>query len=124
MRAVIDVCVLISALMSSSSSAAPQRVIDQIEAGRIRAIASPQLLDELAKTLTRPKIRKRVSEREAKAFVATFRRYADSAPDVANPQARTRDPEDDYLVELAIVYGVPLVSTDKDVLEADLSVLQ
>ncbi len=121
MRSVIDVCVWVSALVSPSASGAPGRIIEKIEAGRISAVVSPHLLEELAGTLTRPKLRKRISEEKAKAFVSTLARYADVVPDTDRPPARTRDPDDDYLVALALAQDAPLVSTDKDILNADLA---
>ncbi|MGH3430259.1 MAG: putative toxin-antitoxin system toxin component, PIN family [Terriglobales bacterium] len=120
MRAVIDVSVFTSALMSSSTVASPRQIVKSIQAGRIKAIISPELLKELAGTLSLPKIRKRVSEPTAEAFLASLTHYADMVPDVANPVAKTRDIDDDYLVALAESANAALVSTDKDILEAGL----
>ena len=45
-------------------------------------------------------------------------------PAVRDPRPATRDPRDDYLVGLAKAAGAVLVSSDRDLLEADIDYLE
>lgn len=120
MRAVIDNCVWISALMARSDTTAPARLLRKIQSGHITAVVSEQSLDELANSLAYPRVQKRIGE-NGEVFIASLRNYGELAPDIESPMAVTRDPKDDYLVALAAAQGALIISSDKDLLHAGLT---
>ena len=114
MRAVLDPNVLIAALLSRSG--APAQTVSLWLAGEFELVVSEALLAELERALAYPKVRRRVSEDEADAFVDLLRRGARLASDPAAPARRSADPGDDYLVALAEAEHAVLVSGDKHLL--------
>ena len=115
MRAVLDPNVIISALLSSSG--APARLLRAWLQGRFELIVSPLLLAELERTLTYPKIRRRIAPDEADWIVEWLTNSATSAKDTSEPPpTRSADPGDDYLLALAAREEAALVSGDKHLL--------
>ncbi len=115
MRAVLDVNVIISALLSRSGS--PASVLRAWQEGRFELIASPLLLAELERAFAYPKLRRRIPAEEAKALSDWLRRAATVAPDPgAPPPMRSVDPGDDYLLALAASEHALLVSGDDHLL--------
>lgn len=121
MRAVIDTCVMVSLLASKRSDSAPQRLMRKVKSGRIRAVISEKSLTELTNTLAQPRVRKRVTAEDAQLFLRALAEYGEMAPDVPTPVAITRDPKDDYLVTLARSQGAVIISSDRDLLHAELN---
>jgi len=116
MRAVLDVNVLISALLSRSG--APARVVLAWQQGAFELVVSPALLDEFARALAYPKVRRFVAQEDAEGAVAWIARSATLAIDPAAPPAiRSTDPGDDYPMALAAAERAILVSGDRHVLE-------
>jgi putative PIN family toxin of toxin-antitoxin system len=114
-RAVLDVNVLISALLSPSGS--PARLLLAWQAGRFELVVSPLLLAELRRALAYPKLARLVLPADADAFVAWLSRSAVLAPDATiPPPVRSVDPGDDYLLALAAEQRATLVSGDAHVL--------
>jgi putative PIN family toxin of toxin-antitoxin system len=115
-RAVLDVNVLVSALLSPAGI--PARLLLAWQAGHFELIVSRRLLAELARTLTYPKLRKRVEPEDADAFVAWLTRSGDlvADPDLP-PPVRSVDPGDDYLIVLAADQDAVLVSGDRHLLD-------
>jgi putative PIN family toxin of toxin-antitoxin system len=115
-RAVLDVNVLIAGVLSRDG--APAALISRWLAGEFELVVSPLLLDELERTLARPKIRKYVPAEDAADFVELVRTLGDHASDPAEPPSvRSRDGGDDYLVALAETQRAILVTGDKDLLD-------
>jgi predicted nucleic acid-binding protein len=74
---------------------------------------SEALLSEVERALAYPRIRKRIAEEDAADFVRILRELADLVPDPDGlPPVRSPDPNDDYLLALAVHERVPLVSDD------------
>jgi putative PIN family toxin of toxin-antitoxin system len=113
-RAVLDPNIIISGLLSPDGS--PARALAAWQDGRFSLIASPALLEELARALTYPKLRKRIPERSARAVLDLLARGATIVEDVADPPRRSRDPGDDDLLALAERHRAVLVSGDRDLL--------
>lgn len=111
MRAVLDVNVLISAILSPRGS--PARLLLGWQSGVFELVVSPHLLAELARALTYPKLARRIPQADAEAFVAWIASDAAVAadPGVA-PPTQSADPNDDYLLALAIAERAVLVSGD------------
>lgn len=118
-RAVLDVNVLVSAMISHPG--VPSRIVSHWRDGAFELVVSPALLAELDRVLSEP----RIAERVDMAFVAVLR--AELVHDglvVQDPSAERevpRDPDDDYLVALAREGRAhAIVTGDAHLLEADL----
>ena len=84
------------------------------------------LLAELKRTLAYPKLRQRVPPEKAAAFANWVREHGSLAEDPATASpVGSRDPDDDYLLALAITRRAYLVTGDQDllVLSDDLPIL-
>lgn len=116
MKAVLDPNVLVSAAISRSG--APAALIRRWRAGDFELVVSEDLLDELERVLGYPKLRPYIDEADAAAVVVSLRAEAVLAEQPDQPaQLRSRDPDDDYLIALAVPTGSALVSGDRDLLE-------
>lgn len=115
MRAVLDVNILISALLSRRGT--PAQLITRWLAGEFELVVSDALLGELERALGYPKLRSRIPAPEAQRFVGALRRSACVVvdPDVVPP--RSADPGDDYLLALAAQASAILVSGDRHLLD-------
>lgn len=115
MRAVLDVNVLISAILSPTGT--PARLLLAWQSGAFELIVSSTLLDELRRALAYPKLRRLVPVTEAEAFVAWLADAATLAPDPGRPPpVRPPDPGDAYLIALAAARDAMLVSGDRHLL--------
>ena len=111
LRAILDVNVLISALISPSGS--PARLLLALQEGRFELIVSPALLAELRRALAYPKLERLIPSADADAFVAWLSRSAVLVRDAAaSPPIHAADPDDDYLLALAAEQRAQLVSGD------------
>jgi uncharacterized protein len=118
-RAVVDASVLVSALIARRDTP-PGQVLRAWARERFELVVSPQLVSEVAGVLARPKFERYVTPDEVADFIDMLRSDAVVHPDAAVIERATRDPRDDYLVALAKAAGAVLVSSDRDVLEADI----
>ncbi|MBI2168497.1 MAG: putative toxin-antitoxin system toxin component, PIN family [Actinobacteria bacterium] len=115
MRVVLDPNVLISGLLTPRGS--PAKVLSAWLEGAYELVVSPKVLAELERALAYPKLRARISDREAGEFVELLRRGADAHDDPDDPPAlRSPDPGDDYLIALAHSVSAVIVSGDKHLL--------
>ena len=69
-------------------------------AGDVELILCPELLSELAEVLARPKLRSRVREDLADAFLRLLRSQAELRADPPFSPGLTADPRDDFVVAL------------------------
>jgi putative PIN family toxin of toxin-antitoxin system len=123
-RAVVDVNVLISGVLSANGS--PAEILRASRDGQFELVVSELLLAELKRTLAYPKVRKRIAPEKAAAFVNWVREHGTVAEDPASPpRVGSRDPDDDYLLALAIDRRAYLITGDQDilVLSSDLPIL-
>jgi putative PIN family toxin of toxin-antitoxin system len=123
-RAVVDVNVLISGVLSAKGSSA--EILRASRDGQFELVVSELLLAELKRTLAYPKLLKRIPPEKAAAFASWVRDHGILAEDPASPPpVGSRDPDDDYLLALAINRRAYLVTGDKDllVLSDDLPIL-
>lgn len=114
MRAVLDPNVLISALLAPFG--APGRALARWLAGDFELVVSERLLAELQEALAYPKLRRRVAEADAIEFVEFLRVSAVLAVQPEAGARRSRDPGDDYLLELAEAERAVVVTGDADLL--------
>jgi len=123
-RAVVDVNVLISGALSAKGASA--EILRASRDGLFELVVSELLLAELERALSYPKLRKRIPPEKAAAFVNWVRDHGTLAEDPASPPpVGSRDPDDDYLLALAISRRAYLVTGDQDlrVLSDDLPIL-
>jgi uncharacterized protein len=110
-RAVLDVNVLVSAVLSPRG--APGRLLAAWRDGAFELVVSPLLLAELRRALAYPKLARLVPPADADALVALLGAAAEVAVDPSGlPQVRSADPKDDYLVALAAAQRAVIVSGD------------
>lgn len=116
MRAVLDPNVLVSAVLSPRGS--PGLIVRAWHDGRFDLVVSAALLDELSRVLAYPKLRKRVSEDEARRYLDRLARDGDMVEDPSRrPAVRSDDPDDDYLIALADDTRAAIVSGDHHLLD-------
>jgi putative PIN family toxin of toxin-antitoxin system len=114
-RAILDPNVVISALLSRDGT--PAKVVRAWLEGRFELIASPLLLEELARALSYPKIAERIRSAESAELLDWLRREAIVVEDPQEPPGlRSEDPGDDYLLALAETERAVLVSGDRHLL--------
>jgi len=114
-RAVVDVNVLISAVLSSQGPSA--ELVRAARDGGFELIVSELLLTELERAFGYPKLRKRVPAEKAAAYIGWLRSHATLAEDPAGPvPVASPDPDDDYLLALAIDRRAFLVTGDQHLL--------
>ena len=114
-RAVVDVNVLISAALSARGPSA--EILRSNRDGAFELIISELLIAELTRALAYPKLRKRIPAEKAAAFVSWVRDHATLAEDPTDPApVRSPDPDDDYLLALAISRRAFLVTGDQHLL--------
>ncbi len=115
MRAVVDVNVLIAAVLSAGGPSA--EILRRSRCGAFELIVSGLLIAELVRALAYPKLRKRIPPEKAAAFADWLRHHGTVAEDPADPPpVRSPDPDDDYLLALAIDHRAFLVTGDQHLL--------
>ena len=122
MRAVVDTNVWISALLNPRG--APAQLLAALRSRLFTLIISQPLLDELVEVLSRPRIRHkyRLTEQDIEDLLATLR--AGEMVEVTGTSRIVRDPDDDMVVETALVGRADaLVSRDDD-LKGDTQLVQ
>ncbi len=124
MRAVVDVNVLISGVLSAKGPSA--EILRAGRDGLFELVVSEMLLTELKRALAYPKLRKSIRPEKATSFATWVSHHGTFAEDPASPPpVGSRDPDDDYLLALAISRRAYLVTGDQDllVLSDDLPIL-
>jgi uncharacterized protein len=120
-RALLDVNVLISGLLSRAG--APARLLEMWLEGEFELVVTEHLLQELEATLAQPKLRRRFDEAEVSGFLELLRGLAESVDDPdAEPIIASRDPNDDYLIAAAASARATLVTGDVHLLELEGSI--
>jgi hypothetical protein len=114
-RAVVDVNVLISAALSARGPSA--EILRSNRDGAFEPIVSELLIAELTRALAYPKLRTRIPAEKAAAFVSWVRDQATFAEDAPDPvPVQSPDPDDDYLLALAISRRAFLVTGEQHLL--------
>jgi putative PIN family toxin of toxin-antitoxin system len=115
-RAVIDTSVLIRYLVRPG--AAVRELIERHWVdGDFVMVTSPELLDELADVLARPRIQNVVHAADGAALLESIRAHADIIPPIEAIPEYTRDRKDDKFVACAIAGRADyVVTTDEDML--------
>jgi len=113
LRAVVDTNVLVAAAIKPTGTC--RQLLDAAVEQRWLPVISPQLLDELEVVLRRPKFASKLTEETIRDFIASLASASEIATDPPSPASHTPDPDDDYLVALALAADVDvLISGDTD----------
>lgn len=121
MRALLDVNVLISGLLSRTG--APARLLGKWLDGEFELVVTERLLAELEATLARPKLRRHLDQAEISRFLELLRDVAERVEDPdAEPIIHSRDLKDDYLIAAAASARATLVTGDAHLLELEGSI--
>ena len=114
-RVVIDTNIWISFLIGKHLAGLHRH----IDSGRVKVVTCEEQLRELAEVLSRPRIRKYISDVQAETFLDLLCEIALMVEPVQGPTI-CRDPKDDYLLYMAIAARADyLVSGDNDLLTLD-----
>jgi putative PIN family toxin of toxin-antitoxin system len=100
--------VLISAFIGPPGGAS-DRVIRAWRDGLIEIVISPTLVRELAEVLARPKFARSAGRGRADAYVTALAQGALRFQDPVDPPAVTSDPDDGYLIALALGSGASAI---------------
>jgi putative PIN family toxin of toxin-antitoxin system len=107
--------VLISGALSAQGPSA--EILRSCRDGVFEMVVSEMLIAELTRALAYPELRKRIPTEKAAAFVDWVRDHATLAEDPPDPApVRSADPDDDYLLTLAINRRSFLVTGDQHLL--------
>lgn len=109
LRAVLDVNVLVSALLSPQGR--PAAVVAAWRDGRFDLVASPMLVRELDDVRQRRHLVDRIDRHDLAAFLADVMRNAVLVDDPPPAGHVPSDPDDDYLITLALAAGAHAVVT-------------
>jgi putative PIN family toxin of toxin-antitoxin system len=115
LRAVLDANVIISGTLAPGG--APARLLAAWRDGAFELIVSPQLLAELSRALSYPRLRDRIDPRDASGLLDWLTRFAVVSEDAGSAPVNSADAGDDYLIALAAANDALLVSGDKHLLE-------
>jgi uncharacterized protein len=116
MSVVLDTNVWLSAILWGG---VPGQILQRVESGELQAIGSEAILDELTRTLNRPKLQKRLKQLglEADAVMQAIRQVMVVVPTVSIEVPNLRDPKDAIIVAAAIAGNVEAIVTgDQDLL--------
>ena len=94
-RIVIDTNVFISFLISNSYS----KLDKHLQANKVRIIFSDELLNEFLEVISRPKLKKLISEKEIYYLLDNIQYHADFV-EVTSPVNVCRDKKDNFLLAL------------------------
>ena len=112
-RFILDTNVIVSALAFPSSK--PRQVLDAARKEGM-VLASLDTLEELVRTLRRPKLAAYITAAEREAFLEAFSATVELV-EVKERLALCRDPHDDKFLELAVAGGADyLITGDADLL--------
>ncbi|HEX7291053.1 MAG TPA: putative toxin-antitoxin system toxin component, PIN family [Conexibacter sp.] len=116
-RLVIDTSTLVSGAVSPPTSP-PAVLLDAAQAAVYDLIACPRILTEIERALTKPYFEARFTPAERTDLIETVRLVAIMLPDPPVVRRVVRDPNDDFLVELAsTARAAAIVSGDADLLD-------
>lgn len=111
-RAVVDTNVLIAAAIKPTGTC--RELLDAAVELQWQPVLSPQLLSELETVMRRAKFRSKLTEEAIRDFIAGLVDVSEVVADPPSTAVHTRDPDDDYLVALALAARVDvLVSGDR-----------
>jgi putative PIN family toxin of toxin-antitoxin system len=116
-RLVIDASAFLSGIVGTDPSP-PARLVDALFDGHFESVVCPRLLGEVRRGLTQPYFLKRIDPFDAERAVREIARASIQLRDPREPASVVRDPNDDYLVALALAANArAIVTGDRDLLD-------
>lgn len=116
-RLVLDTSVLLSGAVATSTNPLG-RLLTAARAGSFELIACPRVFKDFRRSAAKPYFRNRLTAAEADELLDAFELLAIMLPDPVAPPEVVRDPNDDYLVALAIAGNADAIVTgDRDLLD-------
>jgi uncharacterized protein len=109
LRVVLDINVLMSALLSPAGT--PAAAVSAWREGRFDLVLSATLVRELEDVTPRPHLRKRISADDLRAFLSDLCLNAILVDGPPSARHVPRDPDDDYLVALALAANAHAIVT-------------
>ncbi len=109
LQAVLDVNVFISAFLSPHGT--PAAVVAAWRDGLFDMIVSPALVRELEDVAVRPHLADRIDQSDVRLAFADIRRNAILVDDPPPARHVPSDPDDDYLIALALASGSHVIVT-------------
>ncbi len=106
-RVALDTNVYVAALLSREGS--PARILRALSDGLFDAVVCPRLMGELEGVLARPKINRSVTPNDARMFVQWLSRVAIPESDPRDTPRLSCDPDDDFILALAVESGAAVV---------------
>jgi uncharacterized protein len=102
LRVVLDTNVIVSGLISPGGT--PGQILQRLVDEAFLLVLSPPLVEELRRTLRRPRIRKflRLSDAEVEGRIAQLETLADPVESKLEVQVEVRDPDDVVFLVAAI----------------------
>jgi uncharacterized protein len=116
MRVVLDTNVWLSGLLWGG---VPDQILQRVERGEIQAIGSAEILDEVCRTLSRPKLQKRLTQLglDANAVMLSVRQVITLVPTEPVQVPNLRDPKDAMIIAAAVGGQAEfIISGDQDLL--------
>lgn len=116
-RLVLDTSALLSGAVATPTRPLG-RLLAAARAGSFELIACPLIFKEFRRGAAKPYFRRRLTAAEANELLNAFELLAIMLPDPVAPPAVVRDPNDDYLIALAIAGNADAIVTgDRDLLD-------
>jgi putative PIN family toxin of toxin-antitoxin system len=122
MRALLDVNILLSYLLSPHQQSPIHQIVTAGLGGAFAILLPGELLQEMVRKAHGKKyLSNRIAPQELEEFVSILAGLADAIPPICEEiPAVTRDPKDDYLLAYALVGKADyLVTGDEDLLELE-----
>lgn len=99
-KVVIDTNVVVSAGISQDGN--PAFIFGMLILGIIQNYTTNEILDEISEVLRRPRIAKRITQRQQDFLLETFEELSEKIVPTATVQAVREDPDDDKFLECAV----------------------
>lgn len=116
-RLVVDASAFVSGIIGAEDRP-PALFLDALFDRAFEPVICPRVLVEVRRTLSRPYFQRRITPPELDRILRSLARACVQLRDPSDPPAILRDPDDDYLVALAITARARgIVTGDKDLLD-------
>lgn len=93
---------------------APRLILERWDFGEFELVVSPALIEELKRVVSYPRVKKLMREDADRDLLEALSSFAIHVDDPATmPPVKSEDPDDNYLIALAMAERAALVSGDR-----------